>query len=166
MLRITLFACACCALMASNFVFGRGGNVDDPKAAISRSLDAFHKAAADADFDAYFARFAPDAVFLGTDATERWTLEEFKTYCKPHFDKGRGWSYTLVEGSRNITVAESKTVAWFDELLDNAKYGRCRGSGVLRKIGDDWRIAQYNLALMVPNDAAKDVVALIRAQEP
>jgi hypothetical protein len=50
--------------------------------------------------------------------------------------------------------------------LNNAKYGTCRGSGVLRKIGDDWRIAHYNLSFTIPNDAAADVVTLIKSRTP
>jgi hypothetical protein len=136
----------------------------DESQAIARTLDALHAAASKADGERYFVLFAPDAVFLGTDATERWTLNEFKVYAQQRFDQGMGWTYALVEGSRHITTAEGETIAWFDELLDNAKYGRCRGSGVLRKIGDDWRIAQYNLTFTIPNDVAGDVVALIKAR--
>ncbi|MCP4661770.1 MAG: nuclear transport factor 2 family protein, partial [bacterium] len=35
-------------------------------------VDAFHRAAAQADEEGYFALLAPAAVFLGTDAGERW----------------------------------------------------------------------------------------------
>ena len=133
--------------------------------AVAATLDAFHAAASKANFNAYLALFAPDGVFLGTDGTERWTVEEFKTYCRPYFDKGQGWTYTAIEGKRFITIADDGTVAWFDELLTNDKYGTCRGSGVLRRIGDDWRIAQYSLAFTIPNDVAKDVVALVNARQ-
>ena len=138
--------------------------VDDSKS-MAATLDAFHAAASKADFNGYFALFAPDGVFLGTDATERWTVEEFKAYAKPHFDQGTGWTYTPIKDKRFITIADDGRTAWFDELLSNEKYGTCRGSGVLRKIGDDWRIAQYNLSFMIPNDVAKDVVALIRSKQ-
>ena len=161
MFRTTLLVCAGCALLA--MTFARAASDADPKTAIAQSLDAFHKAAADTDFNGYFARLAPDAVFLGTDASERWTVEQFKTYCKPHFDTGKGWKYTPIEGKRFVTVADDGRTAWFDELLSNAKYGTCRGSGVLRRVGDEWRIAQYNLAFMVPNDVAAEVVAIITA---
>src|SRR5262245_65773011 len=43
-------------------------------------LDGLHDAAAKADEKRYFDHFAPGAVFLGTDARERWTLEEFRAY--------------------------------------------------------------------------------------
>lgn len=34
----------------------------------------------------------------------------------------------------------------------NEKYGECRGSGVLLREGGEWRIAQYNLTVPIPND--------------
>jgi ketosteroid isomerase-like protein len=130
------------------------------KTRIDATLTALHEAASKADGKAYFALFAPDAVFLGTDATERWTIDEFKAYANTRFETGTGWTYTLREGTRHIVVAGD--VAWFDELLDNAKYGTCRGSGVLRKIDGAWKIAQYNLTFTVPNEVAADVVNVIR----
>ena len=136
----------------------------DDNAAVAATLDAFHLAASNADGEKYFGMFAPDGVFLGTDATERWNLDEFKAFAKPYFEQGQGWTYTAIEGKRFVTISEDGSIAWFDELLANEKYGTCRGSGVLRKSADQWKIAQYNLSFMIPNDAAKDVVALIKAQ--
>jgi ketosteroid isomerase-like protein len=145
----------------------------DQRQAISATLDALHDAASKADGERYFACFAPDAVFLGTDATERWTLDEFKTYAMKRFETGQGWTYTLQPGTRHIAISEdgSGEIAWFDELLDNAKYGTCRGTGLLRRIYDKtgnegWKIVQYNLTFTVPNDAAKEVVDIIRKYGP
>ena len=128
---------------------------------INALLDAFHRAASGAKFDEYFGMFAPDGIFIGTDATERWTVEAFKTYAKPHFDKGRGWTYTVVE--RHVNVSSDDRHASFDELLDNADLGRCRGTGVLRRVGGAWKIEQYHLTIPVPNALADDVVKRIRA---
>ena len=72
-----------------------------PKAAdVDSVLDDFHHAAAAADEERYFAHFAPEGVFLGTDASERWTVEQFRRYAQPHFDKGDGWHYK----SRDTTL--------------------------------------------------------------
>ncbi len=65
--------------------------VDDANA-VEVVLDDFHRAASEADGEAYFGLFAAEGVFLGTDATERWTVDEFRAYAKPHFDRGRGWT--------------------------------------------------------------------------
>jgi hypothetical protein len=124
-------------------------------------LDRFHRAASEARFDEYFALFSPDGIFIGTDATERWTVDEFKAYAKPHFDRGRGWTYVPVE--RHVNVSADNRHASFDELLDNASLGRCRGTGVLRRVGGAWKIEQYHLTIPVPNALADEVVKRIRA---
>jgi ketosteroid isomerase-like protein len=132
-------------------------------AAVSAVLDSYHHNASVPDEDAYFALFAPDAVFLGTDAGERWPLAEFRTYAHARFERGDGWTYRLRTGTRHVTISPGGDVAWFDELLDNENYGLTRGSGVLRSIDGQWKIAQYHLTIPVPNELARDVVAMIRA---
>lgn len=129
---------------------------------INQTLDALHDAASKAEFDRYFDQYAPGAIFIGTDAKERWTLEEFKTYAKPHFDKGKGkggWTYRPRD--RHVSLAPDGRTAWFDEMLDHDKYGTCRGTGVLIKIGPDWRVTQYHLTVPVPNELMERVVKMI-----
>ena len=128
--------------------------------AITAALDEFHRAAASADLERYFAALTPDAVFIGTDATERWSAEDFRAFVEPYFRRGEGWTYTSLE--RHVAVAPGARVAWFDERLDNQKYGEVRGSGVLRKLGSRWRIAHYVLSFAVPNEASERVVEGIR----
>ncbi len=127
---------------------------------IGAVLDDFHRAAAAADEARYFAHFDPNGVFLGTDAGERWSVAEFRVYAHARFATGKGWTYRPRDRHVSFTP---EGVAYFDELLDNEKYGVCRGSGVLRKVNGVWRIAQYNLAFAVPNDSAAEVVRVIRA---
>jgi ketosteroid isomerase-like protein len=128
-----------------------------PEAAISSVLDQWHAAAARADFEGYFGYMAPEAVFIGTDATEYWTGEEFKAFAKPYFDKGKAWSFKSVE--RHVYVDEKAGMAWFDELLDT-QMKLCRGSGVMKKVGGSWKIAHYVLSIAVPNDDVDQLVAL------
>jgi catechol 2,3-dioxygenase-like lactoylglutathione lyase family enzyme len=130
------------------------------RAAVDAVLDDFHAAASEADGARYFAHFAPDGVFIGTDATERWTVDEFRAYAEPHFSKGNGWTYAVVE--RHVDFHPDERSAWFDERLQNEAYGETRGSGVLRWIDGAWRIEQYVLSFPIPNDVAKDVVAQIQ----
>lgn len=66
----------------------------DIEKAQNNLLDGFHQAASEANYDAYFGALTPQAIFLGTDATERWTKDMFSDYVKPYFDKGIGWTYT------------------------------------------------------------------------
>lgn len=134
--------------------------VDDARIrAIGAVLTDFHDAASKADENRYFNHFTPDAVFIGTDAKERWTYAQFRAYAKPYFDAGKGWTYTA--SSRNIYLSPNADVAWFDEMLENKKYGTCRGTGVLIKIDQIWRIAQYHLVIPVPNELVDDLMKLI-----
>ncbi len=130
-------------------------------------LDMLHAAAARADEQAYFGLFALEAVFIGTDAGERWTKEEFRAYAKPYFDQGKGWTYVPREGSRHVTVLPDgdERVAFFEELLDNEKYGTCRGTGVVRKVRGRWLVSQYHLTFPIPNEMAERVTGEIKAWE-
>lgn len=111
------------------------------------ALDNWHAAAARADFDAYFDLMTSDAVFIGTDATENWQRKEFEEFSKPYFDRGKAWSFTPIE--RNIYFTNG--VCYFDELLDT-QMGICRGSGILKNVNGDWKIAHYVLSIAVPNE--------------
>ncbi len=128
--------------------------------AAAATLDALHAAASDADGDRYFALFSEEGIFLGTDATERWTVDEFRAYAMPLFEQGRGWTYTLTE--RHVYLSEDGATAWFDERLRNEGLGDTRGTGVLVLRDGDWKVAQYNLTIPVPNELAGDFVARIR----
>jgi ketosteroid isomerase-like protein len=128
--------------------------------AVAAVLDDWHRAASRADGERYFGHMAPDAVFLGTDAGERWTLGDFRAFCEPYFSRGIGWTYEPRE--RYVVVAGD--VAWLDERLWNDKYGDCRGTGVLRRREGVWRIVHYSLTLLVPNERAAEVVELLRGR--
>lgn len=129
---------------------------------VSTVMDAWHQAAADADFEAYFSRMTDDGVFIGTDAMENWQNADFKEFSKPYFDKGKAWSFTALQ--RNIYFNEAKDMAWFDELLDT-QMKLCRGSGVLKKIDGEWKIAHYVLSIAVPNENVDAVVSLKKEKD-
>ena len=134
---------------------------DEQRGAIDALIDGLHQDAHEANFQTYFDRYSVDAIFLGTDKTERWTVGEFKAYAKPAFADGHGWTYTVVErnweGSGNIR--------WFDEILFNEKLGNCRGTGDVELIEGEWKIAHYALTMLVPNEIAADVGAQTQAAE-
>ena len=138
------------------------GTAVDAAAEVGRVLDDFHAAAAGADFDRYFGHFARASVFLGTDATERWTREEFMAYARPHFRPGGGWTYR--PRARKVSFTPDGRTAFFDELLDNAGLGETRGSGVLVREDGAWKVAQYNLSIPIPNELADSVVGLVRGR--
>jgi hypothetical protein len=166
---------AVCALAFTLVGCSTGGNRPLDRlaamATIDATLDRLHDCAANADGTTYFGLFTSDAYFLGTDATERWTLPEFKAYAMPFFEQGKGWTYTPRD--RHVHIESDGTIAWFDEIVTNAKYGDCRGTGVLRRVDDsddprrqlggEWKIAQYSLTKLVPNDSMEAVVKAIGA---
>lgn len=143
--------------------FACGADTATQEKAIDRTLDALHAAAAAADGERYFALFAQDAVFIGTDAAERWTIGQFRDYALPLFARGKGWVYHPRERHIRLAGLPCACIAWFDELLDSQSYGTSRGTGVLvlDKTGE-WKIAQYALTFPIPNDLAAELTARIR----
>ena len=132
-------------------------SLQDIKKDIAINLDAWHQAAAEADFDRYFNLMTDDGVFLGTDATENWQNADFKAFSKPYFDKGKAWSFKAIE--RHIYLSEDNSLAWFDELLDT-QMKICRGSGIMVLEEDSWKVKHYVLSIAIPNDQVKQVVEL------
>lgn len=120
-------------------------------------LDNLNEYAAKADFKNYFALFADESTYIGTDATEVWDKKQFMDYAKPHFDKGQGWSFKSLK--RNIYFSKDGNYAWFDEVLDT-QMKICRGSGVLEKIGGKWKIKQYVLSATIPNEVIDEVTKI------
>lgn len=128
----------------------------DVKSEINVVLNDWHKAAAKANFDAYFNVLTEDAIYIGTDATENWNKQDFIKFAKPYFDRGRAWNFTALE--RNIYASADGKMVWFDELL-NTQMKICRGSGVM--ILDEngkWKIKHYVLSMTIPNDNTDEVV--------
>lgn len=152
------------SLFLITFAFSAKGNsmASSPSQEVAATLDQFHQAAAQHDFAKYFSLMTNDAVFIGTDASERWDVPAFKAYVKPRFDKGQGWTYRPQE--RHISFSPAQDVAWFDEMLDHAKYGRCRGTGVLIKDAQSktWKISQYHLTMPVPNELVEDFIKMVQ----
>jgi hypothetical protein len=124
---------------------------------VNALIDDWHKAAATANFEAYFAAMSEESVFIGTDATENWNKKAFQDFAKPYFDKGKAWNFTPLE--RHIYFAKDGKTAWFDELL-NTQMKICRGSGVLVKEKKKWKIKHYVLSMTVPNDNTDAVIKI------
>ncbi|MFD2822370.1 nuclear transport factor 2 family protein [Lacinutrix iliipiscaria] len=135
----------------------KGLSSNEIKQEINTNLDAWHHAAANANFEAYFNLMTNDGIFIGTDATENWKNDAFKAFCKPYFDKGKAWSFTPIE--RHVYLSEDKTIAWFDELLDT-QMKICRGSGVMKQEGNTWKVAHYVLSIAIPNDNVNQVTEI------
>ncbi|UAM97764.1 nuclear transport factor 2 family protein [Polaribacter litorisediminis] len=123
---------------------------------VNTTLNNWHLAAAEANFDAYFDKMDRNSVFIGTDASENWSKEEFAAFSKPYFDRGKAWNFKTLE--RNIFINASGDFVWFDELLDTWM-GTCRGAGVLEKQGTTWKIKHYVLSVAIPNEDVEAVIA-------
>lgn len=124
---------------------------------INNVLDNWHKAAAEANAQKYFGAMTDDAIFVGTDAAENWNKKDFEVFAKPFFDKGSAWDFKPLE--RHIYLSKDQKTAWFDELLDTWMKV-CRGSGVMVKVGKEWKIQHYVLSMTVPNDNTDAVIKI------
>ena len=133
---------------------------DGPKAEAARFLDRWHEAAARADAAAYFDAFTGDGVFMGTDATERWTVPEFKAWAARAFERPSAWTFVPIE--RHMVLHTSGDLIFFDEVLGHGGRDEYRGSGVLRREGGAWKVAHYDLSLPVPNEIFHDLLQEIR----
>jgi len=131
--------------------------MEDDKKHIAAMLDSFNLEAARADYTGYFNNYTSDAIFIGTDPTERWDKEQFMIWAKPYFDRGKAWNFKSID--RHIYMDENKNTAWFDELL-NTQMKICRGSGVVVKKGNEWKIQQYVLSMTMPNNQINEALKL------
>ncbi len=141
---------------------GCADKAPDEKVNIGKLIDGWHHAAAVADEDVFFGSMTKDAIYLGTDETERWLRDDMKAWSKPYFDRETAWAFT--SKNRTIYLSEDHTIAWFEELLDTWM-GVCRGSGVVLNTNEGWRIAHYNLAVTVPNDLINGFIELVKTQK-
>ena len=155
-----IFGLGCCVLLPILF-FSSPGLADHhghaPVAAVSAVLDAFHAAAERGDKKAYLSLMTEDGVFLGTDEWERWPKRpEFTAYVESRFKDGKGWAYRSVD--QNIQLGPGGQFAWFDEVVLSEQHGRFRGTGVLVREDDGWKIAHYALSFLIFNEDWEAVV--------
>ena len=122
-------------------------------------LDAWHRAAATADEDVFFGSMSEDAIYLGTDATERWGRDEMREWSKKYFERESAWDFTATK--RHVYFSEDGQTAWFEEELDTWM-GTCRGSGTVSLFAEGWKIRHYNLAVTVPNEVIEGFIELVK----
>lgn len=142
-------------ILSSSYAFSQ--QRDKSEMAINSQLEKWHKAAADAAYEDYFDLMTADAVFIGTDAGENWQLDQFKAFSKPYFEAGKAWSFKTLE--RTIYHPKKSKIAWFDELLET-QMGICRGSGVVRLDGKEWKVQHYVLSIAVPNENVSELTLI------
>ncbi|MFT5166966.1 MAG: hypothetical protein ACI8P3_002198 [Saprospiraceae bacterium] len=136
---------------------------EQAKETITKLMDAWHKAAAVADEATFFeGTMTKDAIYLGTDASERWSRDELKEWSKKYFEKESAWAFTPKE--RHIYFSKDGNTAWFEEMLDTWM-GDCRGSGVLELTPEGWKLKHYDLSMMVPNDKVEGFLELMKEEK-
>ncbi len=156
-LGVALLFCACKSDQQSTSV-DQATNTKQ----IAAMLDSFNVAAANADYEKYFNFYAADATFIGTDATENWKKQNFMIWAKPFFDKKKTWHFTSIQ--RHIFFHQTGDIAWFDELL-STQMKICRGSGVVVKQNNEWKVEQYVLSMTIPNEQVDSIVGIKTAIE-
>jgi len=132
---------------------------DHEKKKIDAMVAKWHKAAAEADANTYFGLMTMDSYFIGTDQSERWNKEAFMTFAEDAFKEAPAWDFTTIE--RNIIVDKGGNTGWFDEKLDTWM-GVCRGSGVVERTQDGWKIKHYVLSVTVPNEKINQFIELVK----
>ena len=125
---------------------------------IDSLLEKWHFAAAIADEDSFFGFMTQDAIYIGTDPTERWTRDELKVWSKKYFDSPSAWDFKPL--SRNVMIGPGGQIAWFDELLDT-QMGTCRSTGMMVRQDETWKIVHYQLSVTLPNDKLDGFKTLI-----
>lgn len=120
-------------------------------------LDTWHKNATLAHLEAYFDATTEDFVFYGTAPAEKWDKSGFMAFCKPYFDSTKTWKF--VPSNRVWHFSDNGKTAWFDEDLETWMLD-CRGSGVCRKTRNGWKIAYYNLSVVIENEKIKEFIEL------
>lgn len=143
-------------LLIGSLVTAQPG-ADSTKILLNEFLDQWHRDAAAGNLTAYTGDMSSYGVYIGTDATEYWTRDEFEAFCKPYFEQKKTW--TFVPLNRTIYLSTEGNTAWFDELL-NTQMGICRGSGVLQQYNGTWKIEHYVLSATIPNPLMQEVIRL------
>ena len=135
--------------------------VEATKERLNKFLNEWHDDAANSR-QAYFDKIAPEGIYIGTDKTERWNREQFRTWAAEYFAKPSAWAFTPLH--RNVIIAADGRIAWFDEQLSSGM-GVLQASGVLNIEGKVPEILHYQLSLAIPNALVGEITKLTQAAD-
>src|SRR5690606_7793813 len=76
---------------------------------VNAFVDEWHEDAANARM-AYFDKIAPDGVYIGTDRSELWKRDAFKTWAKKYFERKSAWSFKATR--RNVYASGDGSLIW------------------------------------------------------
>ncbi len=139
-----------------SFVYNDNQKTESTKN-INQLMDKWHKDVAEYKLVDYFDVMDSTFVFLGTAPDEKWTKQEFYKFCKPYFDKKSTWNFKPIK--RFVYFSSDFKTAWFEEDLQTWMEG-CRGTGVLIKRKTGWKLAHYNLTVLIENEKMKKFIKL------
>lgn len=122
---------------------------DAERVTIDSLMNIWHHAAAVADEEVFFGFMTPEAIYIGTDPTERWLRDELRAWSEKYFARESAWAFTPL--SRHVELSADGTLAWLDELLDTWM-GVCRSTGILERQEGGWKLVYYHLSMAVPNE--------------
>jgi len=128
-----------------------------PVETINKVMDDWHNAAATANEELFFGTMIEDGIYLGTDKTEKWTRDEMAKWADEYFQKESAWTFTAI--SRDVYISEDGNTAWLNEKLDTWM-GVCKGTAVLIKKTEGWKIALYDLSVTIDNDKIEQFIDL------
>jgi len=152
MIKKTFIAIYC---FLSLFLFTVPLIAQEPVDAINTTLDTWHKSSGEVKFGPFINSLAADAVILGADREERWDKNHSDKFSEQYFNPKYAWNYTYQ--NRHIHFNTDSTTAWFDETFKiNTKF--FRGTGVLSKVDNDWKISQYSLSMLTPYQEVKSAI--------
>jgi hypothetical protein len=146
---------------SSTACYDKTGQTND-STEINAFIDQWHLAAAKADSVAYFESMAGNSIYIGTDASERWSKTQFMTFARPFFKRGKAWDFKPYD--RDLHISSDGQYVWFSELL-TTRMGVCRGSGIISLTPGGWKIEQYHLSATVPNILMDDFIRMINEHE-
>lgn len=130
---------------------------DQQEIRLNQFMDTWHRAAAKANAEVFFGMMSEDAVYIGTDKTERWLRDELREWASGAFARESAWTFKATK--RNWQIHAENQFAICDELLETWM-GPCRSTAVLSWNGDSWQIIHYQLSVTIDNNKIEDFKSL------
>lgn len=123
----------------------------DDKTDVIKALELLHKAEREGNADGIRDAFSTDGVFLGTDATEAWSMEKLHKDLSAGFKERGGWTFEIKE--RTIGISPDGNTAWFKEIAHYVQSNfTLRPTGTMLKQDGKWKITQLHMGVPIPND--------------
>lgn len=148
------------AFFFSNEVLAQSEKLAMPEeqiVSLNQFMDSWHLAAAEANAEDFFGSMREDAIYIGTDKTERWLRDDLRKWSAKAFERESAW--TFVASERNWQVHLDQQFAICDELL-TTWMGPCRATAVITWGKEGWKIIHYQLSVTIDNEKIESFKAL------